>query len=155
MQYSAFINWQRNNLPFDVKSYDRTHTIKLAGGSAFSASSAPEFLGNAALANPEELFTASLSSCFMLTFLYWAATKGLKLDQYSAEAVGTLSKNAEGKMAMTEVVIKPILTFENNQQPDAALLDELFKKAHEQCFISSSVKTKVTVLSEQLSRSAV
>ncbi|EKD71921.1 MAG: OsmC family protein [uncultured bacterium] len=151
MQYTAQIHWERHNKPFDVKSYDRTHTVTFAGGITIETSSAPEFLGNAALVNPEELFTASISSCFMLTFLYWAAMKGFTVDQYQAEAVGTLGKNSEGKMCMTEVVLKPTITF-GDKSPDATTLDDLFKKAHDNCFISNSVKTKVTVLSEQLAR---
>jgi len=144
MQYTATIHWKHlGNTPFNAKSYDRTHTIQFGGGSSLSGSSAPEFLGNAELPNPEELFTASLSSCFMLTFLYLAAMKGLVVEAYSATATGILAKNSEGKMAMTEVVIKPGVAFE--QAPDAAVLDDLFKKAHENCFISSSVKTKVTI----------
>lgn len=145
MQYTSHVSWKRGQRPFSAKSYDRTHDVNFAGGVAISASSAPEFLGKAELPNPEELFTASISSCFMLTFLYWAAMKELIIDEYQAEAVGTLAKNAEGKMAMTEVVIKPKIIFHENKQPDAAVLDELFKKAHDNCFISSSVKTKVTV----------
>ncbi len=153
MQYTSTVSWQRGDLPFNAKSYDRTHHVKLGSGSAFSASAAPEFLGNAKLANPEELFTASISSCFMLTFLYWAAMKGLIIDAYQAEAVGTLSKNAEGKMAMTEVTIKPKITFHENKQPDSTLLDELYKKAHENCFISCSVKTKITIQAETVAAS--
>ncbi len=145
MQYISHIQWKRHEKPFDVKSYDRTHTIQFGGGSSIQASSAPEFVGNAKLPNPEELFTAAVASCFMLTFLYWAAMKGLTLDEYQAEAIGTLAKNTEGKMAITEIVIKPTLTFHENKKPDATLLDELFKKAHENCFISSSVKTKITL----------
>lgn len=145
MQYTSHITWQRNELPFTAKSYDRTHDLAFGGGSTIQASSAPEFLGNAKLPNPEELFTASLSSCFMLTFLYLAAMKGLTIDAYQAEAIGTLGKNAEGKMAMTEVILKPNITFQGNHNPDPALLDELFKKAHDTCFISSSVKTKISV----------
>jgi len=145
MQYTSHISWNRNNIPFNSKSYDRTHAVKFGGGSSIQASSAPEFLGKAELPNPEELFTASISSCFMLTFLYWAAMKGLTIEEYTAEAVGTLAKNAEGKMAMTEVVLKPKIRFQENNNPDAAVLDELFKKAHDNCFITSSVKTKVTV----------
>lgn len=145
MQYKALLNWKRNNLPFTAKAYDRTHSITFGGGTSLQASSAPEFLGKAELVNPEELFTASLSSCFMLTFLYLASTKGLVIDEYSCEAVGTLGKNAEGKMAMTEVVLKPSIRFEGNQQPDSTLLNELFKKAHDTCFISCSVKTNVKV----------
>lgn len=146
MQYISKVSWKRHEAtPFNAKSYDRTHDVQFGGGSMISASSAPEFLGKRELPNPEELFTASISSCFMLTFLYWAALKGLVIDEYSSEATGTLAKNEEGKMAMTEVIIKPSIIFSENKNPDAAVLDELFKKAHDNCFISSSVKTKVTV----------
>src|SRR3990167_5508255 len=107
MQYKAHLNWNRGDLPLTAKAYDRTHTLTFGGGTSVQASSAPEFLGKAALVNPEELFTASLSSCFMLTFLYLATTKGLVINAYTCEAIGTLGKNAEGKMAMTEVVLKP------------------------------------------------
>jgi len=144
MQYTSTITWKHHgDTPFNAKTYDRTHELQFGGGSTITASSAPEFLGKAELPNPEELFTASLSSCFMLTFLYLAAMKGLIIDEYAAEAVGTLAKNSEGKMAMTEVVIKPRITFQ--EQPQPAVLEDLFKKAHDNCFISSSVKTKVTV----------
>ena len=146
MQYIAHTQWQRDGKPFEVKTYDRTHNVTFAGGIAIQGSAAPEFLGNKALANPEELFTASIASCFMLTFLYWAATKGVIVDDYTAEAIGTLSKNEEGKMAMTEVILKPRITFNEGKTPDAALLNDLFKKAHDNCFISSSVKTKVTII---------
>jgi len=150
MQYISRISWKHTpGTPFNAKSYDRTHDIQFGGGSTITASSAPEYLGKANLPNPEELFTASISSCFMLTFLYVAAMKGLVIDEYTAEVAGTLAKNAEGKMAMTEVVIKPVITFQDNKQPEAAVLEELFKKAHDNCFISCSVKTKVTVQSVQ------
>lgn len=149
MQYKAQVSWKRETPTFDAKTYDRTHHLQFGGGVKLDASSAPEFLGKKELPNPEELFTASIASCFMLTFLYWAAVKGLVIDDYSMEAVGTLAKNAEGKMAMTEVVLKPSVKFHENKMPEAGVLDELFKKAHDQCFISSSVKTKVTVQAEQ------
>jgi organic hydroperoxide reductase OsmC/OhrA len=145
MPYKSTIVWKRNDVPFTVKTYDRTHEIKLGSGHSFNGSSAPEFLGKKDLPNPEELFTASISSCLMLTFLYWAAMKGLVIDEYQAEAVGTLGKNDEGKMCMTEVVIKPKLTFHGNNHPDPALLKELFQKAHENCFISCSVKSVVRI----------
>lgn len=145
MQYTATTSWKRNDQPFTVKTYDRTHTVKFGGGTAIQGSAAPEFLGKAELVNPEELFTSSISSCFMLTFLYLAAMKGLTIDEYTATATGVLGKNAEGKMAMTEVTIKPDISFQG-EKPDAATLEELYKKAHDTCFISCSVKTKVTVI---------
>ena len=145
MQYTAHIEWQGHGLPFTAKTYDRTHSITFGGGSHIQASSAPEFLGKAELVNPEEMFTASIASCFMLTFLYVAAMSQISIDRYEAEAVGTLAKNEEGKMAMTEVVIKPKLVFTDGKTPDETLLQSLYKKAHDTCFISCSVKTKVTI----------
>lgn len=145
MQYTAHIRWKRSATPFNTKTFDRTHEIQFGGGQQVSASSAPEFLGKAELPNPEELFTSSISSCFMLTFLYWAATKGITIDDYQDTATGVLAKNAEGKMSMTEVTLKPHIKFHEHQVPDQAVLDELIKKAHDNCFISSSVKTQINV----------
>lgn len=145
MKYTSNLNWNRGDAAFTPKTYDRTHTIRFGGGITVEGSAAPEYLGKAALVNPEELFVASISSCFMLTFIYLACTKNLVINSYQAEATGTLGKNAEGKMAMTEVVIRPTIKFENDAQPDAALLQDLFHKAHDMCFISCSVKTKVSV----------
>lgn len=145
MEYKTEVHWQRNGKDFTVKTYDRSHEIQFAGGVKIPGSAAPEFLGNAQLVNPEELFIASLASCFMLTFLYLAAMQNVKVESYQAKSVGKLGKNAEGKMAMTEVTIHPTITFTDNQQPDAATLQALFQKAHDTCFISCSVKTKVVV----------
>jgi organic hydroperoxide reductase OsmC/OhrA len=146
MSYISHLSWKRDpNTTFTAKSYDRTHTIQFGGGAQMTASSAPEYLGKADLPNPEELFTAAIGSCFMLTFLYWAAMKNLPIINYQAECRGTLAKNAEGKMAVTEVIIKPSLTFQDNQPVDTKLVQECLQKAHEHCFISSSVKSQVKV----------
>tara|TARA_R110000868_G_scaffold110527_3_gene299356 strand:+ start:3339 stop:3797 length:459 start_codon:yes stop_codon:yes gene_type:complete len=151
MQYTSHLTWNRGDVDFTPKTYDRTHTIRFGGGTNIKGSAAPEFLGKAELVNPEEMFVASLSSCFMLTFIYLACTKNLTVNSYTAEAIGKLGKNDEGKMAMTEVVLKPTITFDDDQQPDATLLQDLFHKAHDMCFISSSVKTKVSVQHEAVS----
>ena len=42
-------------------------------------------------------FVASLSSCHMLTFLYFAAKKGFVVDRYEDKAEGVMTKNAKGK----------------------------------------------------------
>lgn len=144
MQYTATINWKRETPDFEVKTYDRSHKVEFGGGIAIDASSAPEFAGKKELVNPEELFTASIASCLMLTFLYIAAMKKLTVDAYECQAVGKLGKNSEGKMAMIEVVLTPKISFAE-AQPSAEVLKELLDKAHEQCFISSSVKTQVTI----------
>ncbi len=145
MQYQADIQWSNNTDTFEVKTYDRTHQIKMGGGLEITGSSAPEFAGKKELPNPEELFTASLASCFSLSFFYLAAMKGFVLTEYTCHATGTLGKNAEGKMAIIAVILKPNAHFAAEKSPDTATLQELFKKAHDTCFISNSVKTDVRI----------
>ena len=109
------------------------------------ASAAPAYLGNAKLVNPEEAFVASLSSCQMLTFLAIAAKKKFVLDEYHDEATGYMEKNADGKLAITRVTLKPRLRFSGEKQPTAQEIEEMNHAAHEQCFIANSVKTEVKV----------
>lgn len=143
MQYTAHLRWNRNETEFTPKTYDRTHEVKFGGGVNLTASSAGEFFGKKELPNPEELFVAAINSCFMLTLLYWASTKNLTINHYEANATGTLAKNSDGKMAITEVHIQPSITFEHT--PEKNVLADLYKKAHENCFISASVKSKVII----------
>lgn len=147
MEYKSYLHWSVNQSTFTPKTYDRTHLIRFGGGIAIEGSSAPEFLGKVELVNPEELFIASIASCLMLTFLFIASTKGLTLTEYESEAVGVLAKNEEGKMAMTQVIVRPKLQF-SGEAPDPVILHDLFEKAHAQCFISNSVKASVSVILE-------
>jgi len=109
------------------------------------ASAAPAYLGNPKLVDPEEAFVAALSSCHMLTFLAIAAKKKFVLDEYVDEAVGHMEKNAEGRLAITRVVLRQRTKFSGETQPTRQELDEMNHLAHEQCFIANSVKTEVTV----------
>src|SRR5947207_13457582 len=109
------------------------------------ASAAPAYLGNPKLVDPEEAFVASLSSCHMLTFLAIACKKKFVLDEYVDEAVGNLEKNAEGKLAITRVVLRQKTKFSGDKQPTADELKEMKHVAREQCFIATLVKTEVTI----------
>ena len=109
------------------------------------ASAAPAYLGNPKLVDPEEAFVASLSSCQMLTFLAIAAKKKFVLDEYLDEAIGYMEKNAEGKLAITRVTLRPRLKFSGEKQPTAQEIEEMNHAAHEQCFIANSVKTEIKV----------
>lgn len=78
----------------------------------------------------------------MLWFLSLAAQAGFTVDEYEDRAVGVLGKNAEGKAAMTLVTLNPIVTFAG-AQPSREEFDRLHERAHEECFIASSVKTEL------------
>lgn len=79
----------------------------------------------------------------MLWFLSCAAQAGWVIDEYRDHAVGVLARNAQGRLAITAVTLRPEVVFGGSRQPDAAELTRLHQKAHEACFIANSVKTEV------------
>ncbi len=93
--------------------------------------------------DPEEAFVASLSSCHMLFFLSIAAKRKFVVDEYVDHAVGVMTKNSAGKMAMTTVILRPQIDFSGEQQPTRVQLESMHSQSHEQCFIANSVKTNV------------
>ena len=144
--YTATISWKRNGEAFTDNRYSRRHEWQFDGGITLAASSSPAVVprfSDASAVDPEEAFVASLSSCHMLTFLYLAAGRKFTVDSYVDEALGTLAKNSHGKLAMTEVVLRPRVVFSGDQQPSIEALYELHHRAHEECFISNSVVTNV------------
>ena len=54
-----------------------------------------------------------------------------------------IAKNADGKLAMTQITLHPAVVFARNTRPSAAQHEGMHHEAHEQCFIASSVKTDV------------
>jgi organic hydroperoxide reductase OsmC/OhrA len=143
--HHASVAWKRETPDFAYDTYGRNHVLTFAGGTRLDASAAPEYRGDAAKPNPEEQLVAALSSCHMLTFLAVCARKGLVVDAYADEAEGVLEKNAEGRLAVTRVILRPRVTFGEGVAVDDAKLAELHASAHRGCFIASSVKTEVTV----------
>lgn len=144
-EHKITLEWKRNTPDFNIKTYDRTHSVYFSGGSSLEMTAAPAYLGDPKITNPEEVFAASLSSCHMLTFLAMSAMKGFTVDRYQDEAIAHLGKNAAGKMAVTKVTMKPQVTFSGEKQPDKAALEDLHHKAHENCFIANSVSCEVDV----------
>jgi organic hydroperoxide reductase OsmC/OhrA len=143
-EHKVTLTWERGGAPFEYQKYPRDHSWKFDGGHEMTASAAPAYLGNPKNVDPEEAFVASLSSCHMLTFLAIACKQKFVLDEYVDEAVGLMEKNAEGRLAITKVTLKPRLKW-SGKEPTPEELDKMHHMAHDQCFIANSVKTGVTV----------
>jgi organic hydroperoxide reductase OsmC/OhrA len=144
--YTATVSWSRNGEAFTDNKYSRGHEWSFDGGLTLRASSSPYVVprfSDPKGVDPEEAFVASLSSCHMLTFLFLAAVKKFIVDSYVDEAIGMLAKNAKGKLAMTEVILRPKVVFSGENRPGAEALNELHHRAHEGCFIANSVTTHV------------
>lgn len=142
------LSWNRSTKDFNYKTFNRTHNVVFPGGETIKVTSAPEFLGDPSLTNPEELFVTAITSCFMLTFLSITANKGFIINSYVDQAEGILSKNSEGKMAITEVTLHPEIVFQEDKKPDETTLRQLLEKAHANCFIANSVKTNIRIKPE-------
>jgi organic hydroperoxide reductase OsmC/OhrA len=147
--HSATVIWDRaEGARFTDNRYSRAHRWEFDGGATVPASSSPSVvpvpLSDPAGVDPEEAFVASLSSCHMLYFLFFAAKGGFVVDAYRDAAEGHMEKTADGSQWMARVVLRPDVRFSGNA-PDAAVLASIHDKAHHACFIANSVKTVVSV----------
>lgn len=145
--FSAEIAWERGEQPFTDKRYSRRHRIRFDGGAELAGSSSPHVvrppLSDPSAVDPEELFVAAIATCHMLWFLDIAARAKLRVDRYADTAEGVMEKNAEGRMAVTRVTLRPEAVFSGERVPSREELVRLHHEAHESCFIANSVKTDV------------
>lgn len=80
----------------------------------------------------------------MLFFLAIAAKSGFVIDEYTDAAIGRLGKNADGKRAITKVILRPSATYSGERIPDWEEIEKMHQRAHEMCFIANSVTSEVT-----------
>ena len=145
-EHHATIVWARRSADFTYMTYNREHDWRFKGGVVIEASAAPQYRGSPNCPDPEDAFVASLSSCHMLTFLAVAAKRGFVVDRYEDAAVGYMEKNAQGRLAITRVELRPKIEFAAGKAPDAAALSALHDTAHHECFIANSVLTDIKVM---------
>lgn len=148
--YRATVDWTLGDGDdFPAGRYTRAHTLSFDGGVTVPGSASPHVVrapySVEAAVDPEEAFVASLSACHMLWVLHLAKDAGLTLVSYRDDAEGVMEKNADGKLAMTRVTLKPYIVFKDNQ-PSPQTIADLHHRAHEECFIANSVLTEVTII---------
>ena len=140
----AQVRWSRGDHPFTYDEYCRDHVWSFDSGITVAASASPVYLGGEHAVDPEEAFVASVSSCHMLTFLAIAARKLLVIDAYVDRAVGELAKNSSGRLAVTRIVLSPVIGWAG-AVPDDGVLARMHELAHQECFIANSVTTEIVV----------
>jgi organic hydroperoxide reductase OsmC/OhrA len=136
--FAARLSWSGATTSYET--YSRTHHIEIPGKPVIVASSAAEFLGDAAILNPEDLLVAALSSCHFLSYLALAARSRIVVTGYADEASGTMEQ-VERVTRFTEVVLRPRVTVARGT--DLAKAKALHEKAHKICFIANSVNFPV------------
>lgn len=122
---------------------ERVGVLSGTGKPNIIVGSPPEFKGKPDNWAPEELLVGSVNTCILLTFLTLAQGRGLIPAAYESEAEGLL-ENVDGKYLITEVTICPRITVKS--QADVGPIREAIESAESRCFMSNSVKAKVTVV---------
>lgn len=146
-EYTAEVLWERGEQAFVDGRYSRRHVLRFDGGIDVPGSASPLVVSppgaDPEAVDPEEAFIASLSACHMLWFLAIAAKYGFCVDRYYDSPFGRLAKNADGKLAMTRVTLRPEVRFSGGRLPSPDEIRHMHHDAHEACFIANSVKTEV------------
>jgi len=152
-EHTATISWHCTSPDFLGGRYSREHTWTFDGGVTVQASPSPAVVplpySNPAYVDPEEAFVAALSSCHMLTFLHLACRLGFQVENYRDNAMGVMSKNDRGVQWVSLVTLQPRITYRGDTLPTDDDEQRLHHMAHEQCFISNSVKTEIRVIPDR------
>lgn len=103
----------------------------------------PEFeKGIPGIWSPEHLYTASVLSCFMTTFLAIAEYSKLEYESFDCDAEGILDK-VDGKFLMTEVNLTVKLKINDINKKEKA--ERVLQKSEAACLITNSIKTAVNL----------
>lgn len=147
--YTAETLWQRGSQVFTDKRYSRAHVLRFDGGIEVAGSSSkhsvPLPYSVEAAIDPEEALVSALSSCHMLWFLGIAAQRGHVVDSYHDHAEGVMSRNEQGRLAITKVTLRPRIVFSGAQPPSAQDIEAMHQEAHASCYIANSVRSEVMV----------
>ncbi len=119
--------------------------LRIAGAKlpAITAGAPPEFEGREGVWAPEHLFVASFNSCYMLTLLAIAEYSKVAMVSFSSSAKGKLEKIAGSTYRVTEIVVKPRVVVKSVK--DVERMPRLLEKAKENCFVSNSIKSAITI----------
>lgn len=131
-QYNIFLKWDSDR---------KGHLSSPELPTVIEVATPPEFeKGIPNIWSPEHLFTASVVSCFMTTFL--AISEYSKLDFISFEcgSEGILEK-IDGKYLMTKIILKPMLTITHQSKVEKA--QKVLEMSERACLISNSIKCEV------------
>ena len=140
--YNVEVNWNQER-----KGMMCSPELSLSNGltnSCIEVATPPEFpKGIPGIWSPEHLFTASVSSCFMTTFLAIAENSKLEFKSFSCKSKGKLDQ-VEGKFMMTEIILEPTVVIKYDADRDKA--EHILQKSESVCLISNSIKSKITLL---------
>ena len=141
------IDWKRGKWSGTPGKYSREHQWHFAGRLVLKVTDAlaPEAYRDSARLDPLKSYVATISSAHMLAWLHAAFSHGVEVESYLDMAEGVMSRLPEGRSWVSEVILKPRVTFDAKQQVASSAIAHFHELAQEDCFIARSIKTKVTI----------
>ena len=138
-RYPLKLSWTGNSLD---TAYNRNATLSNSQKPSIPVSSAPEYTGNPACWNPEDLLGSALATCHMLTFLALCAKAKVEVVGYEDHAEAVLD-TVEKVTRITQVQLHPVIRVARGTS--MAKVMDLFEKAHKYCFVANSVTCKAVL----------
>jgi organic hydroperoxide reductase OsmC/OhrA len=102
----------------------------------------PEFGGPEGVWSPEELLVASVESCLLSTFLYFAYRFELAFESYASTSTGRMEKTSEG-LRFTGIDVSIALTVSDDEAAEKASSLRLKEKLEKYCPVSASLNCPV------------
>jgi len=142
-ELSITLKWNLGEGEMAQGKYSNYHEISYNDSFKLVADAAPDWGGDPANTNPEQALAASVSSCHMMTFLALAVKAKWPVISYTDKADATLGKNPKGQMAVTKIVLHPVVQFEGDYTVSTQELEEMHDRSHRYCFIANSLSEDV------------
>jgi organic hydroperoxide reductase OsmC/OhrA len=115
-QFRAHVVWtgaaQGPAVTYD--GYSREYLVEIDGKPPLRGSSAPVYMGDAGLHNPEDLLVTSLSACHMLWYLHLCTEAGIHVSGYIDDAEGDPERALALHQQASEACFITSVTVANN-----------------------------------------
>lgn len=137
--YEVEVRWtgDRGTGTSGYREYGRDHVVSATGKPDVLGSADPTFRGDRDRWNPEEMVTAALAQCHMLSYLHVAVTQGFTVLAYEDRATASMNLNRDGSGELTGATLHPVVTIaEADRVADA---EAAHAAANALCFIARSV----------------
>jgi organic hydroperoxide reductase OsmC/OhrA len=138
---TATWNGNKGSGTSNVRAYDRSHTISMAGKPDQHLTTDNPAVGDKTKLNPEDLLVTAVASCHMLSYLYVCALEGDVITEYIDHATGIMTENSDGSGKFKVVTLNPEVVVADESM--LARAEELHHKAHDMCYIANSVNFPV------------
>ncbi len=106
-----------------------------------------EFGGKGNEWSPEQLFLASISSCFISTYLFFARSEKLERVELECEIIGQVEMINE-KYRFTNINLFPKIMIASESLREKA--NKVLEKTHQHCLVSQSVNALIYYHTEVL-----